>query len=242
MCVKRGWEHCWKEFWVRGNDGEVSSYCSWQWYHHYVQWTEQCGELALSQHSVNVILINCLWWHDSPVKSTQLVDYVVRTEWKLFFMWIYFAESKECEEWDIANCVFVISGCKCWLLCQVMYRTTYCSCKCLAVHMSVLYSVTWTHALECVYVHHAIFQCSHTIIRWTCRLFCSRALKWIKYSVRVRVVWCKNFHTYFYMLLFNSYTIFSFNALLEDNLQADIMVWVYCNMQQHTHMYQFIYS
>jgi hypothetical protein len=108
VCVKRGWEHCWKELWIRGNDGEVSSYCSWQWYHHYVQWTEQCGELALWQHSVNIILINCLWWHDSPVKSTQLVDYVVRSECKLFFICIYFAESKECEEWDIANCVFVI--------------------------------------------------------------------------------------------------------------------------------------
>jgi hypothetical protein len=113
---------------------------------------------------------------------------VVRSECKLFFICSSFAESKECEEWDIGNCVFVIWGRKCWLLCQVMYRTTYCSCRHLPLHMSAMYSVPWAHALECVYVHHRIFQCSHTIIRWTCRLFCSRALKWIEYYVRVRVV------------------------------------------------------
>jgi len=33
-----------------------------------------CGESAVWQHLVNVILINCLWWHDSPVRSTQHVD------------------------------------------------------------------------------------------------------------------------------------------------------------------------
>jgi hypothetical protein len=76
VCMKRGSEHCWKEFWIRGKDGEVSSYCSCKWYCRYVQWIEHLWRLALWQLLINVILITA-----SDDMTVQLGPHSLWTKW-----------------------------------------------------------------------------------------------------------------------------------------------------------------
>jgi hypothetical protein len=151
-----------------------------------------CGESALWQHLVNVSVMNCAWWCDSPVRSTQLVDWVVREMSVNCSLSAFLLQRANCVRSETLATVCLLSK-------DVMadFYAKLCTEQLTAVvdiYHSICQSctvVSWAHALGCVYVHHSIFQCSHTTIRWTCRLFCSRALKWIEYCVRVRVVRCE---------------------------------------------------